>query len=410
MKKLIFNAYLLVVLISLIAPKLHAAGTTGGLTLAASPDAVSASMAEAFTAASNNIAAFHYNPASLKSMKTGQAALLYQKGLSGEDSYGHFSIGGPFRNGSLGFSLGYYNAGTIDLFDGVERRSVNAQTDTAISLGYARDFGRVSWGLTGKYLSSQLIGSEKAVAYAGDLGMSLPLIPRVRFGAAIQNVGTQLKYINEGDPLPVMFRTGVSLLVAKGRTPTTILLDAPYYMNDKEVEPAAGLEVLVGPMAIRGGYKMAGDSREFSMGIGFAFGPSTLDYSFGLMQEMDAQHRVSLSMRFGGVAPDTTFARKRVVKEEKVAKKEPKPLPSVTLSESRPTIRPVYVKPAPVASDFKSPSTPRRIYVVKPGDTLGKIAQRYYGTSNQWRMIYTANRHLLDSPTDIKTGQKIILP
>lgn len=49
-------------------------------------------------------------------------------------------------------------------------------------------------------------------------------------------------------------------------------------------------------------------------------------------------------------------------------------------------------------------------YVVKKGDTLSKIAEEYYGDRLLFSAIYTANRHLLSDPNDIKPGQKLLLP
>lgn len=49
-------------------------------------------------------------------------------------------------------------------------------------------------------------------------------------------------------------------------------------------------------------------------------------------------------------------------------------------------------------------------YVVQPGDTLGKISVRFYGTANGYLRIYEANRDQLSSPSDIRVGQELIIP
>lgn len=51
-----------------------------------------------------------------------------------------------------------------------------------------------------------------------------------------------------------------------------------------------------------------------------------------------------------------------------------------------------------------------RTYVVQPGDTLGKISVRFYGTANGYVRIYEANRDQLSSPSDIRVGQELIIP
>ena len=182
-------------------------GTSGGLTLIETSAARSAALGEAFTPVTNDVAAFHYNPASLGSLDNGHASFMYQKGLV-DDAFGQFSMGTPIKQGSLGLSIGYYNGGDIELFDGTTERTVNAQTDLTVGIGYAHNFGKTSIGVTGKYLSSELIETEKAQAFAGDLGIGVPLHSRVHFGAALQNFGSQLKFVEEGDDLPRIARGG----------------------------------------------------------------------------------------------------------------------------------------------------------------------------------------------------------
>lgn len=49
-------------------------------------------------------------------------------------------------------------------------------------------------------------------------------------------------------------------------------------------------------------------------------------------------------------------------------------------------------------------------YVVKPGDSLSKIAQHVYGNMNDWRKIYEANRDIIQDPDLIHPGQTLRLP
>src|SRR5262245_55480348 len=109
-------------------------GVSGGLTLAETPSARPASLAEAYSAMTNDVAAFPYNAASLKSLDRVQAFFMYQKGLA-EDAYGHFLVGLKTKGGrGLGLSVGYYDAGSIELFDGTTSRTVSAQKDLSLGL------------------------------------------------------------------------------------------------------------------------------------------------------------------------------------------------------------------------------------------------------------------------------------
>ena len=58
------------------------------------------------------------------------------------------------------------------------------------------------------------------------------------------------------------------------------------------------------------------------------------------------------------------------------------------------------------ASRAKRPES----YVVQEGDTLYKIALRFYGNQNQWRRIREANKATISNDGRVNAGQKIILP
>jgi nucleoid-associated protein YgaU len=51
-----------------------------------------------------------------------------------------------------------------------------------------------------------------------------------------------------------------------------------------------------------------------------------------------------------------------------------------------------------------------RVYEVVQGDTLGAIAQKYYGKASAYMKIFEANRDILDNPDLIKPGQKLRIP
>ncbi|MCL6584243.1 MAG: LysM peptidoglycan-binding domain-containing protein [bacterium] len=51
-----------------------------------------------------------------------------------------------------------------------------------------------------------------------------------------------------------------------------------------------------------------------------------------------------------------------------------------------------------------------RVYEVKPGDTLSKIALEFYGNPSEWPKIYEANKEQIDNPDLIYPGQKFRIP
>lgn len=60
--------------------------------------------------------------------------------------------------------------------------------------------------------------------------------------------------------------------------------------------------------------------------------------------------------------------------------------------------------------DNYTPPTSGRTYIVQPGDTLGKISIKFYGTSRRYMDIYNANRDVLSSPSNVTVGQQLIIP
>ena len=50
------------------------------------------------------------------------------------------------------------------------------------------------------------------------------------------------------------------------------------------------------------------------------------------------------------------------------------------------------------------------IYHVRSGDTLSRIAKRFYNDPSRWEQIYQANRESLQSPSGIRVGQTLVIP
>lgn len=50
------------------------------------------------------------------------------------------------------------------------------------------------------------------------------------------------------------------------------------------------------------------------------------------------------------------------------------------------------------------------MYTVVGGDTLGKIAKRFYGDAKHYTKLFEANKDQLKNPDLIKVGQHLKLP
>ncbi len=80
---------------------------------------------------------------------------------------------------------------------------------------------------------------------------------------------------------------------------------------------------------------------------------------------------------------------------------------------------PVLTMPAPVTPPPIMPIGPPvltgppapRLYTVVPGDTLQKIAQKYYGTPTLWQKIYAANKSKVGAnPDRLLVGVQLVIP
>jgi len=73
------------------------------------------------------------------------------------------------------------------------------------------------------------------------------------------------------------------------------------------------------------------------------------------------------------------------------------------------------VKPgAPDFSDVKGGSTTNaasdQSYTVVAGDSLSKIAKKFYGNANAWNKIFQANKDKISNPDLIRPGQVLRIP
>jgi len=75
---------------------------------------------------------------------------------------GNVMLGIPRQHISLGVSLKYFDGGKFNLFDGTTSREVKAQRDYLVEMGAATTKGKIRWGATGKFLSSEVIEWEPA--------------------------------------------------------------------------------------------------------------------------------------------------------------------------------------------------------------------------------------------------------
>ena len=47
---------------------------------------------------------------------------------------------------------------------------------------------------------------------------------------------------------------------------------------------------------------------------------------------------------------------------------------------------------------------------MKPGDSLTKISQEFYGHANQYMKIFEANKDKLADPDKVRAGMQLVIP
>ncbi|MBI2365249.1 MAG: LysM peptidoglycan-binding domain-containing protein [Deltaproteobacteria bacterium] len=134
------------------------------------------------------------------------------------------------------------------------------------------------------------------------------------------------------------------------------------------------------------------------------------------IKELDSSgfiDRLYKSTAVAKVAPRAEPAATPAPAKEKAAPPESKVKAVGTVEEK---VKPTAKQP-PAATE--KPAVPKvastvkpaaEEYIIKQGDTLSKLAERFYNSMNKWPKIYEANRDSVKNPNYIFVGQKIVIP
>jgi hypothetical protein len=302
----IIRGFIILVLNIIIACNILPAegvGTSAGLTLLEPISARAAAMAESGCSLSGEVYNFNYNPASLTAVERPEISVMYMRGLA-EDNLASIAFGKDFSFAPLGMSLIYYDTGKIEMYDvGGTAISETGQRDIVFTVGSAKNIFGYDVGLNLKVISSEIFG-ETAIAYAADLGWQYKdIIENLDIGVAVRNLGTELTYIDEGDPLPTNICPGGSFTKSWETCSLLTSLDIPYYLNEEEVLALLGLECKYKEMfSIRAGYRTAltdtaSKDRVISAGFGFNWNQYAFEYALGITRDVSNPHNISFKMQ-----------------------------------------------------------------------------------------------------------------
>lgn len=255
-------------------------------------------MGGAFVAVADEAAAGYWNPAGLD--------LYHRMGL--EASYSRLSLDRQYDTGAFSQPLGRF--GSLGLgwirfgVDNIELRAGDSPSPD----GYGRDeenaylvsvsksvFGALSLGVTGKYITQDLLGKH-ATASGADLGALVRMTNGWSLGLVAQNIGAELAWPGgQKDPLARVVKAGIAYETLKGR----LLVSCDRISSDQEkTEIRFGVEGKPSRLwSVRAGYGQG----EVSVGTGLAahlpWAGARLDYAFGTDRlEQNLTHRIALTL------------------------------------------------------------------------------------------------------------------
>ena len=237
-------------------------GTSGAQFLKLIPDPRAAALGGTYTAVGGDISSILFNPAGLSTLMRPEAVLVQNNWIQ-DITNQYVAFGMPTKSaGTFGIAVDMVNVKDISKYDNnaVAQGKYEA-TDMAVTLAYAKSLSRkFGVGLNLKSISSK-IDDQSASALAADVGAIYKASRQLDLGLSAQNIGGQIKFINEGDPLPLTVKLGGAY---KPNNKMLLALDinSP---NDSDLYVSLGAEYRI----------PAGQKLQFPIRVGYRTGMET---------------------------------------------------------------------------------------------------------------------------------------
>lgn len=334
MKKAILATALLALVSVTQVEAQHKAGRNGAAFLEIGIGAREVALGSAVTSLSNDAQLAFWNPAGTALMdEKWSAAFSYNSWIA--DMKGA-ALAAGFRVGSGTITLSLQSLGVSDIPANRQNGYTDPiledlVTDTQTSATY--DFADAAIGLTySKYFFDQLalgatfklvnesIDQESATAFAFDFGSVYHVgVAGWNIAARISNLGSEMSYYNQDNPLPLIFSIGTSLYpVQQDNVSLMLLADATKAMDSQQAIFGGAELSFFDLLFVRGGWKYnysgssdGGNSLRpsidttvegFSAGAGIQYAMDgglglAVDYAYTAMDLFDAVHRITLKVR-----------------------------------------------------------------------------------------------------------------
>jgi len=293
------------------------AGVTGATFLKLEAGARPVAMGGAFVAVADDANATYWNPAGLVQIRQREITAMHNEWFQ-EIRYEFLGYVHPLTESDvLGGSITCLYLGNMEkrMTEEEEPSSFGA-FDLAVTMAYAHKFNGSFSGGANLKLIHQSIEKEKAWGVGLDVGGLTKLSiagHTLWMGFAVQNIGPKIKFVEQGDALPLNIKVGLAYRLSIGSRRQSIQnrlifaldINAPV---DNAVNAHIGSEYVYTrwkdmEFAIRMGYKTntlkdLGGLSGLSAGLGFMWKGLGIDYAWVPYGHLGNTHRVALSGRF----------------------------------------------------------------------------------------------------------------
>lgn len=286
-------------------------GTLGGQSLKIGVGARAAAMGDAYVAIADDATAVYWNPAGIARL-SGQTITLNHTAWPAEILFDQaaYVFGVKWIPGMFGVNVRaltmsrdkvrttYLPDGTGETFDAGE---------WAYGLTYARSLtDKFSAGLSVNYVQTGLDDvTGKSTTF--DFGTLYDIgVLGAKIGMSIQNIGSDMTFIDESVKMPVFFRVGGSFsMLQQGESRLLAAAEFTHPPDNSEKLNLGAEYSFRDYLFLRGGYKMNYDTEGLTAGFGVKF-PLTLvkssvarlDYAYSDLKYLSAAHRVSVNIGF----------------------------------------------------------------------------------------------------------------
>ena len=256
---------------SILAPSLYAGGpgSTGAVELKIPVGPRAIAMGQAFVAVADDVNAVYWNPAGLNQLGGAEITAQYDVFIE-TVRYQYLAIGTKLsKEAALGISGKLLSTGSENEIDSGGNPTGNTFSESYMDIDLSGAY-RLNYyldiGLTAKYISKSLAGSN-ASSFAADLGMLYRTpIPHLTAGFNIQNIGPGMKFDQVEDPLPLNFKIGVAYRMFDDNF--TIAYDTNIPVDNAVAASLGGEYWYKDTLVGRFGYQFQGAIDQNQVGIG----------------------------------------------------------------------------------------------------------------------------------------------